>query len=223
MLEVFFERAWLPCAAGGHMLGITLVVVACTALSAQSQQQPSCDCTRIVDIRSLRAVSARSLAHSVPKAARRELDKGLQAWRNGKTAEAIAHLVEAATLDPDSVEAQADLGVAYAASGNLSEALDRAERALALEPKFHVLHENKAAVLMMLNRLEEAEEAARKALSMAPESIDANYTLGMALIMRGKLTAEALDSLKRAATKDDRARKALEWVQNYGGHAGTVP
>jgi tetratricopeptide (TPR) repeat protein len=204
------------------MLRITLVVVAFTALSAE-RQQPACDCTRIVDIRSLRAVSARSLAHSVPKAARRELDKGLQAWRNGKTAEAVAHLAQAAMLDPDSVEAQADLGVAYAASGDLLQALDHAERALALEPKFHVLHENKAAVLMMLNRLDEAEQAAREALNLAPESIDANYTLGMALIMRGELTPEALDSLKRAATKDDRARKALVWVQNYGGHAATVP
>jgi tetratricopeptide (TPR) repeat protein len=125
-------------------------------------------------------------------------------------------------LDPDSVEAQADLGVAYVALANLSQALDHAERALELEPNFHVLHENKAAVLMMLNRLEEAEQAARKALSLAPESIDANYTLGMALIMRGKLTPEALDSLKRAAKKDDRARKALIWVQTYS-EGSTVP
>jgi tetratricopeptide (TPR) repeat protein len=204
------------------MLRTTLIVVACTALSAHSQQ-PACDCKRIVDIRDLAAVSARSLAHRVPKTARKELDKGVQAWRKGRTAEAVVHLAQAAMIDPDSVEAQADLGVAYATSGDLSQALDRDERALELEPNFHVLHENKAAVLMLLNRLEEAEQAARKALSLAPESIDANYTLGMALIMRGKLTPEALDSLKRAAKKDDRARKALEWVQNYGGHAATIP
>jgi tetratricopeptide (TPR) repeat protein len=205
-----------------HMLKITLVVVACTALSAQNQQ-PAYEWPRIVDIRSLRAVSMQSLAHKVPKAARKELDKGLQAWLKGRSAEAVAHLAQAATLDPDSVEAQADLGVAYAALGNLSQALDRAERAIALEPRFHVLHENKAAVLMMLNRLEEAEQAARKALSLSPESIDANYTLGMALIMRGKLTVEALDSLERAAKKDDRARKALESVQSYAGNAAAVP
>ena len=197
------------------MVRIMLVAMVCAALSEQTPQ-PACDCTRIIDVKSLRAVSVRSLAHTVPKAARKEIDKGVQAWRKGRNAQALAHLAQAAMIDPDSVEAQADLGVAHATVGNLSQALDRFEHALALEPNFHVLHENKAAVLMMLNRLEDAEQTARKALSLAPDSIDANYTLGMALIMRGNLTPEALESLKRAAEKDARARKALMSIQNYG-------
>jgi tetratricopeptide (TPR) repeat protein len=113
------------------------------------------------------------------------------------------------------MEAQADLGVVYETTGQFSQALERFEQALALEANLQVLYENKAGVLMMLGRLHDAEETARQALRFSPYSTDANYTLGMSLVMRGELTPEAIASLTLAAAKDPRARKALEAVENY--------
>jgi hypothetical protein len=45
------------------------------------------------------------------------------------------------------------------------------------------------------------------------ENADANFHLGMALIMRGEVTPEAIACLKFAAPKDARARKALVLVE----------
>jgi Flp pilus assembly protein TadD len=184
----------------------------CAGLSAQSQA-PSCDCTRMLDIQSIGAVSVRSLAHKPPKAARKEFNRGIQAWRKGRSDQALARSAKAARLDPDYLEAQVDLGVVYESTGHFSQALERFEQALALETNLQVLYENEAGVLMMLGRLYDAEETARLALRFSRYSIDANYTLGMSLVMRGEVTPEAIASLKLAAAKDPRARKALEAIE----------
>ncbi len=139
----------------------------------------------------------------------------MQDWRKGRTGQALTHLAQAVALDPVFLEAQADLGVVCASTGMLSQALDHFEKALVLEPGLHVLYENKAGVLMLLDRPEEAEQAARQALRLAADSIDANYSLGMSLIMRGQLTPEALACLKLAASKDARAQKALASIEEY--------
>jgi hypothetical protein len=111
------------------------------------------------------------------------------------------------------VEARTDLGIVYAKTGEANEALDQYEQALMLEPNVAVLHSNKAAALVMLGRWEEAEQAARFALQLDPESIDANYMLGIAMMMQGNITPETAAHLAIAAKKHPKARAFLAKVQ----------
>ena len=188
---------------------ILTLLLACAALRAQVPD------TQMFDIQSLGTVSAKSFAHKMPNAARKELEKGLKALHTGRNDQALAHLTQAARLDPASVEVQADLGVAYAATGSLDRALDRFDQALGLDPNRQALYEDKANILMLLARFEEAEPVAREALRRAPYSANANYTLAMSLVRRGLVTPEAVTCLKLAAAKDPRAGPALEWAQNH--------
>src|SRR5215467_6999331 len=43
--------------------------------------------------------SIHALAHRPPKSARKEFDRGIQAWRKGHSEEALHHLAEAVRLD----------------------------------------------------------------------------------------------------------------------------
>jgi len=116
-------------------------------------------------------------------------------------------------LDPDFLEARTDLGIVYTKTDRPEEALVQYELALGLEPNVTALHSNKAAALVMLSRYEEAEQAAQRALQLDPGSIDANYMLGIAMLMQGKITSEMAAHLAIAAKKHPRARAYLAEVQ----------
>ncbi|HSP68783.1 MAG TPA: tetratricopeptide repeat protein [Bryobacteraceae bacterium] len=169
--------------------------------------------TRIFEHLPSGAVSARTLGHKNSKAAGKEFDRGVQAWNKGQNDQALLHLAEAVRLDPGFVEARTDLGIVYAKMGRPEQALNQYERALVLEPNLAVLHSNKAAALVMLSRWEEAERAARRGVQFDPSSIDANYMLGVALVMQNKITPEAAGHLSVAADKYPRARSLLAEVR----------
>jgi len=160
-------------------------------------------------------ISAQLLSHKPPKSARGEFDRGMQALRNRRNDQAVAHLAEAARLDPNFMEAEGQQGVVYAQMGQPLLALDHFERALVLDPASHVLWSNKAAVLVALSRPAEAEQASRRAVRLAPLSIEGNYLLGVALFIQGKFTREAADDLAMAAAKYPRAREILAQIQAY--------
>jgi tetratricopeptide (TPR) repeat protein len=106
-----------------------------------------------------------------------------------------------------------DLGAAYARTLRPEEALEQYGLALALEPNLATLHSNKAAALVMLSRWEEAEQAARRAIQLDAESIDANFMLGIAMMMQGKISAETAAHLAIGAKKHPRARAFLAEIQ----------
>jgi tetratricopeptide (TPR) repeat protein len=89
------------------------------------------------------------------------------------------------------VEAQAELGAVYAKTGQPVLALELFQDALAAEPNWALLQSNAAVVLLMLNRSAEAENAARRAVRLDAASVEANYILGIAMLMQGRTTAEA--------------------------------
>jgi tetratricopeptide (TPR) repeat protein len=91
--------------------------------------------------------------------------------------------------------------------------LKQYELALALEPNLAGAYSNKAAAFVMLSRGEEAEHAARRALQLDPGFIDADYMLGIAMMMQGKITSETAAHLAIAAKKHPRARAYLAEVQ----------
>ena len=158
-------------------------------------------------------VSARTLAHKPSKAAVEAFNRGVQAWDKGQSDDALQNLDEAVRLDPDFLEARMNLGIVHAKIGQAKEALAQYEQALVLEPNLAVLHSNKAAALVMLGRWEEAEQAARRAVQLDPKSIDANYMLGIAMMMQGKITSETAARLAIAVKKHPRARAFLAEVQ----------
>jgi tetratricopeptide (TPR) repeat protein len=177
-------------------------------------------------------VSAQALAHQPPRAARKELDRGLRAWRKGRKDEALQHLTDAVRLDPGFVEAHIRLGAFYDDADQPALALDHFNRALLLEPESSPATLAKAAVLMTLNRPAEAEQAARRALQLSPGLIEAHYLLGAALMVQEEVTplngltplnrltplnglrlAEAAEHLRIAAAKLPQARPFLAAVQ----------
>jgi tetratricopeptide (TPR) repeat protein len=137
----------------------------------------------------------------------------VRAWDKGQYDQALRYLTEAVRLNPNSVEALTDLGAVYAKADRPEEALQQYELALALEPNLAGVYSNEAAAFVMLSRGEEAEQAARRALQLDPGLIDADYMLGIAMMMQGKITSETAAHLAIAAKKHPRARAYLAEVQ----------
>lgn len=205
--------------AGGPFL------VACLSLTALWAQNPNAECgdalpedahyvvgqcTPAVQVHvEPGVVSAQALAHKPPKAARRELDRGLQAWRKGRNDEALEHLTDAVRLDPGFVDAYILLGAFYDDTQQPALALDRINRALFLDPQSLWATVSKGAVLLTLNRPAEAEQVARRALQLSPGLIQAHYLIGAALIVQEKDTPEAVEHLRIAAPKLPQAQAFL--------------
>jgi Tfp pilus assembly protein PilF len=170
------------------------------------------------------SVSARDLAHKPPKGASKEYDRGVQAWKKGQIAEAVHHLAEAFRLDPNLIEAEADLAAVYVTTGKPELALELLEHALAVKPNWALLYGSKAAALMSLDRPKEAEQAARRAVRLNPGWIEANYILGVAMLMLNQITPETAEHLTIATRRYPRAGALLAEVQEaLGAGAGKVP
>jgi Flp pilus assembly protein TadD len=177
------------------------------------EDQDPCDPETPPRLRATGMVSARALAHKPSRAAVKEFDRGVQAWRSGQSGPAVQHLAEAVRLDSNFVDALAELGAVYGKTGQPELALDCFTRAAVLEPNSSLFHSNKASALVILNRPEEAEPAARRAVQLDPESIEANYMLGVAMAMQEKITPEVAAHLAVAARKYPGARAYLTAVQ----------
>lgn len=158
-------------------------------------------------------ISLRSLAHKPSKAAVKEFNRGVLAWRKNELSEALRHMTEAVRLDPGYASAQIELGAFYAQNGQPRLALESLDRALALDPVSGPAYTAKASALVILNEPEAAEPAARRAVQIDPGSVAAHYMLGMALWMQQKFTLETEAHLKIAAEKYPRARPFLADAQ----------
>jgi tetratricopeptide (TPR) repeat protein len=71
--------------------------------------------------------------------------------------------------------------------------------AAAQNPKSAAARANVSYALLNQNRLQQAEWAAREALELDPDNAQAQLILGWTLAREYRYTAEALDSLRRAA------------------------
>lgn len=85
---------------------------------------------------SLAAVFFSGAVEAAPRAARPRQDLGLALSLQGRYAEAIVHLEQAAALDPANPETQLYLAAAYAEAGRREDARARAREALRLKPDF---------------------------------------------------------------------------------------
>ncbi len=134
-------------------------------------------------------VSAKRLAHKVPKPAMKEFRKAENATAHGKDDEAIAHLEKAVALDPEFMEALNNLGTKYIRMRRPAEAAVLFQRATAMDPTLPQLHVNLAVALLHLRRPAEAEQEVRKALAVTGQPDGnpvAKKVLGISLAAQGK-------------------------------------
>jgi hypothetical protein len=125
------------------------------------------------------------------------LNLGSLLAQNGKTADAIAALSKAVSLDPDHAEARFRLGLAYRDAGNPQAAIDELSAAVRLRPEHGDAHAALGIELAQMNRLSEALPHLERAVTRAPNDPSSHANLGMALAAAGRLP-EAVASLEEA-------------------------
>jgi hypothetical protein len=126
-------------------------------------------------------VSAGEGGAGVPAKAAEEFERASRAAREGKPAEAVAHLEKALALHPAYLAARNDLGTQLLALGRLEEAEGHLREAARLDPKAFNPQLNLAIVLVGRRRYAEAAEAADRALALNPAAPAARLYAGIAL------------------------------------------
>jgi tetratricopeptide (TPR) repeat protein len=165
-------------------------------------------------------ISARALGRIPGKAAQKEFNRGMGAVNKGLNTEALEYFEKAVRLDPSYVQPYVQSGIVRAKADQPLLALQSFLTALALEPDADFLQFNVAYTLFMLRRPSEAEVFARRVARRSPWFADAQYVLGVALVMQGKLIPEAVAALRVAGVQHTEAREMLVWVEGKLSAAG---
>ena len=117
--------------------------------------------------------------------------------QQGRTAEALAPLQEAARLAQGDAQLHNNLGNALTKLGKLPEAEASYRQAFKLNPDFIEAHYNLGNVLQKLDQLPESVASYRRALELKPDFAEAHNSLGNTLLKLGRLS-EAEASYRRA-------------------------
>jgi tetratricopeptide (TPR) repeat protein len=136
-------------------------------------------------------------------------------FRNGRRADALAHLEEAVRLNPRRGSYLYSLGVVLASQGRTDEAIERYRESLRFEPERASVHNNLGVALASRGRLEEAVGHYREAIRIEPGHAGAHNNLARALVRQG-LTIEAIEHFETALRLQPdfpSARRALEDVR----------
>lgn len=112
---------------------------------------------------------------------------GVVYMQQGRCADALEPMQQAAALAADDVEAQYNLGVALQALGRLQEAAARYRRALRIDPRYADALCNLGVTLRNLGRLEDAEKTLRTAIRIKPDYAEAHNNLSATLKDLGRL------------------------------------
>jgi tetratricopeptide (TPR) repeat protein len=125
--------------------------------------------------------------------------------------EAIARLVRAAEIDPESLEVQRLLGRTYHAQGKTAEAEEAYRRALALNDRDAWTLNYLGLVLLETARPDEALPLLIQAVELRKDVAEFHNTLGLALEQQGHLDAAATAyvSALRVDSTHDQARQNL--------------
>jgi Flp pilus assembly protein TadD len=158
--------------------------------------------TESTSVKGAPSVSVAEIAQNIPSKARGEFDRGSKAAKEGKKAEAIAHLRKAIEIYPDFLMARNDLGALLLESGSLDEAEQELRRAVEVDPKAFNPKVNLGIVLVKKHEFAEAVLILDQGTALNPGSPLARLYLGMALI--------AVENL-------DRAESELKTAYEFGG------
>jgi Tfp pilus assembly protein PilF len=144
-------------------------------------------------------VSADSLRHRVPKAAKQSYQRALKLSAGANSAGAARELEKAIELDPGFAMAHNNLGVQYAWTGQYQKAEAQFRRTIELTPESSVGHSNLALVLLKMGNRQEAELNLRRAVQLAPNDGKAHSLLGRLLSANPDTREEGQRHLDRAA------------------------
>ena len=118
-------------------------------------------------------------------------------YRQGRTAEAIEHYLQALLIKPDYAESHNNLGFALANQGRTEEAINQYLEALRINSDYADAHNNLGITLVKQGRIEEAIGHYLEGLRINPDYEEAHYNLGLALYKQGR-TAEAIEHYLQA-------------------------
>jgi tetratricopeptide (TPR) repeat protein len=165
---------------------------------------------RLGDIKGT-TVSASDLA--APKDARKAYEKGVDALRKGKWADAQRLLDKAVTIYPKYAAAWSDLGQAHLMLRNLPEAGKALDRALEIDPKFLRPYLNRALIALDQRNWDEAARLSGLLIELDPHDFPAAYYYGaIAHLNLGKI--EEAEKQAQEGIKRDSAHRVprLEYV-----------
>jgi len=121
---------------------------------------------------------------SVPRRARRELEKANHSFAKQNWMQARDQLNKAISFDPSYADAYNNLGVAYAYLGDLGQERKALEKAIALDDHLALAHFNIGRVDIAEGKLSEAESALKKAETLAPQDPRAFIALGYCQLLQ---------------------------------------
>jgi tetratricopeptide (TPR) repeat protein len=157
-------------------------------------------------------ISAASLGHEPPPAARKAAERAERLAKKGQHDKAIAEFQRALALDAQYYEAENNLALEYKDAGQLDQAVSTLKHLTESAPTHVLAFNNLAALLCESKRYAEAEAVERQAIKLHPFSFKANLLLATALIRQGRWTPEAKLDLQYAEAKYPEAKALLdEW------------
>ena len=128
------------------------------------------------------------------------MQKGMDAEREGRLADAERLYFQVVQAVPGSAMALSQLGVVQAKQGKYSQAENCFRKAIAVEPGFIAASNNLAIFLLGQTRYADAEKICRDALQKAPDFIPLYISLGHILRMQERHT-DAADLYRQALKK----------------------
>ncbi len=132
-----------------------------------------------------------------PQSHRAHNNLGNALKKQGRTAEAMEHYLQALWIKPDYEIAHNNLGNALDKHGRIVEAMEHYLQALRIKPDYDKAHNNLGNALDKQGRTAEAIEHYLQALLIKPDYVDAHNNLGNALYKQGR-TAEAIEHYLQA-------------------------
>jgi len=160
-------------------------------------------------------ISAASLGHRVPKAAKKASDRSAKFSRKGDSRRAAEELEKAVALDPEYAEAHGNLGFEYSQLGRLQEAEAEMRRAIALDPYVSIAHSNLGWVLFQQGNFADAERSARRALALSLNNDRAHVLLGVLLGAEPATRAEGARHIEQATSTFPQVESLLEELRGH--------
>ncbi|MGH9555570.1 MAG: tetratricopeptide repeat protein [Terriglobales bacterium] len=126
---------------------------------------------------------------NVPKAARKEFQRGTRAAGEGKWQEARQYFQKAIELYPKYAQAYSNLGYVMLLTDQVAEARQACQKAIETNDRYAMAYNNLARVAMREHRMMEAQSLLEKSLSIDPNSTQTIMLLAQAQLYGGKLDA----------------------------------